>query len=445
MARLVDRIRRHWTDGQSQHGRIARDFLLISLFVFVGKLASAGKEMAIAWRYGVSATVDAYVFIMSIVGWPVVIWGSILTVVLVPLAARLRSDNPAELPRFRSELLGLNLLLGLALLLGFWLVLPPLLSAGWLGLSGQALTEGLRMVGGLALLAPFGVIIGLLSTWLLAASRHRNTLFEAIPALVLLAFLLLPPGWMPEPLLWGTVAGFALQMAALGVPLRRCGELPGPQFKWRSPAWQFFWAGIGIMAVGQVMASGAAMVDQFLAAGLDAGALSTLGYASRVLALLMGLGATAISRATLPVFSSASAQGKDMVRTLAMYWAALMFALGLLVLLVMWVGAPLVVRVLFQRGAFTPDDTLAVASILRISLLQVPFYFPALVFVSALAAQRGHAKIALSGALNLVVKLPIALVLVRLFQLEGLVISTAAMYAISVILLYVMLRMHRGT
>lgn len=445
MSALTERLRRRWDGLQSSHRRIALDFVWVGLFVFVGKLASAAKEMAIAWRYGVGATVDAYVFIVNLVAWPVGIWDSILVVVLVPLVVRLRSDNPSEHRRFRSELLGLTLLLGLASLVILWLLLPPLLSAGWLGLSGQALAEGLRMVGGLALIAPLGLVSGLFATWLLAAGRHRNTLFEAIPPFVLLVFLLLPQGWVPEPLLWGTVAGFALHVAALAAPLGQSGELPTPALGWRSPAWQFFWTGIGIMAVGQAMASGATMVDQFLAAGLDPGSLATLGYANRVLALLTGLGATAIGRATLPVFSQASAQGQHVVKALALRWAALMFGLGVLVSLVVWVGAPWLVRALFERGAFTPADTLAVSAILRVCLLQLPLYFPALVFVSALAALGGHAKIALSGALNLIIKLPVALLLVRVSQLEGLVVSTAVMYAVSVILLYVLLRLHRAT
>jgi putative peptidoglycan lipid II flippase len=114
-------------------------------------------------------------------------------------------------------------------------------------------------------------------------------------------------------------------------------------------------------------------------------------------------------------------------------------------LAVMWAIAPWVVRILFERGAFTPSDTHAVTQILRLALWQLPFYFPALVFVAALAAQRGHARIALSGALNLVFKLPIALVLVHLYQLEGLVASTVVMYALSAALLYVLATRHQPT
>ena len=111
----------------------------------------------------------------------------------------------------------------------------------------------------------------------------------------------------------------------------------------------------------------------------------------------------------------------------------------------MWAIAPWVVRLLFQRGAFTPSDTQAVTQILRLALWQLPFYFSGLVFVAALAAQRGHARIALSGALNLVIKLPIALALVHLYQLEGLVVSTVVMYALAAVLLYVLVTTHQRT
>ena len=440
MPSIIERIRRHLSNPDSQHRQIALGFLWVSMFVFVGKLAGAAKEMTIAWRYGVGPTVDAYVFVYNLVSWPVSVWFSILTVVLLPLVARLRSEAPGSLPRFRAELLGLTLLLGLALGLLAWLGLPALLRTGWLGLSGPALQQALHMAGGLALLAPLGTIISLFSAWLLAAGHHRNTLFEAIPALVLLFALLLSPGWLPEPLLWGTVAGFALHAAALGVPLLHRGQLQMPRLAQRSPAWQFFWASIGIMALGQVLASLTNLLDQFFAAGLDAGSLSTLSYANRILALILGLGATAISRATLPVFSRDVARGGANITALALRWSTWMLMLGLLALLLSWLLAPLMVRVLFERGAFTANDTHAVSGVLRYALFQVVFYFPGLVLVSALAAQRRHAWIALSGAINLVCKLPLAFLLTHQFGLYGLVSSTVLMYALSAALLFVFVK-----
>ncbi|MCC7360128.1 MAG: polysaccharide biosynthesis C-terminal domain-containing protein [Anaerolineales bacterium] len=435
MPAIADRIRRHLADPHSEHRKIALGFVWVGLFVFIGKLAGAAKEITIAWRYGVSETVDAYVFILNLVNWPVAVWFSVLTVVLVPLTARLRHDAPGELPRFRAELLGLALLIGVGLGLLAWLGLPILLRAGWLGLSGTALSEALQMAGGLSLLVPMGTVISLFSAWLLAAGHHRNTLFEAIPAFALLVALLLPPAWLPEPLLWGTVTGFALHMSALGLPLHRRGALPPPTFRQRSPAWTAFWGGFGVMSVGQVLTTSTNLIDQLFAAGLGEGALASLSYAGRILALLLGLGAIAVGRATLPVFSAANEGGEARVTALALRWAMLMLAAGSVALLVAWPLAPWGVSLLLERGAFTTRDTREVTMLFRLMALQLPFYFSALVLVSALAAQRRHRWIAVSGGANLLSKVPLALWLVPLYGIQGLVLSTVIMYAVSAALL----------
>ena len=45
--------------------------------------------MAIAYRYGVSSGGDAYLFLFNILIWSICVWITDLTVVLVPLAARI--------------------------------------------------------------------------------------------------------------------------------------------------------------------------------------------------------------------------------------------------------------------------------------------------------------------------------------------------------------------
>ena len=441
MSSFMARMRQHLRKPASEHRQIAQGFLWVSLFVLVGKLAGAGKEMAIAWRYGTSTEVDAYVFVFNMVNWPVTVWMSIVAVVLLPLAARLKKQAPAQLHLFRAELLGFAVLVGALLGLLVWALLPILTPKGH---ASSALLDALPSASWLALLTPLGTVIGLLSAWLMASGRHRNTLFEGIPALTLLLALLMPASWLQAPLVWGTVIGFALHLVALAIPLWRSGQLPMPKLDWQSDAWPHFWTGMGIMVLGQALTSCTTLVDQFFAIDLGPGALSTLSYANRILALVTGLGATAISRATLPVFSEAATQGSASVNTLALQWFKWMLGLALLALVVCWPLAPWMVRLLFERGAFTAHDSQAVTELLRLSLLQVLFFFPALVLVNALAAQRRHRWIALSGGINLALKLPLACVLVQMHGVQGLVLSTVVMYAVSCGLLWTWVR-HKPT
>ncbi len=408
--------------------------------MLVGKLVGAAKEMAIAWRYGVSATVDAYVFVFNLVNFPISVWFSVLSIVLIPVVTRLRNNSPAEPARFQAEATGLTVIMGTCLCLLLWQGIPVLLKEGRFNLTGQSLTEALSMAKALSLILPLGFLASLFSAWMMAEGRHRNTLLEGMPALVILFALLLPVGWIPEPLIFGTIAGFGAQLLALMWSLQRNDGLSGPSFRFQSPAWQGFLAGVGIIALGQVLASVTGLVDQFFAAGLSEGALSTLSYANRILALILGMGATAIGRATLPIFSLARTQGEKDVNALALKWARWMFLGGCVVAIIGAFASPFVVKLLFERGAFTPENTETVASVLCWSLIQVPFYFSALVLVSALGAGRNYLLIAFSGAANLLFKLVLANLMIERFKLLGLVLSTSAMYALSLLTLYFFVR-----
>lgn len=437
MWRVITRVRRRVTDADARHKRIAAGFLWVSLFVLAGKLAGAAKEIAIAWRYGVGPSVDAYVFLYNVITWPVSVWLSVLTVVLVPLMVRTGKAEPMLLRPFRGEALGMTLCAGAALGVLVLVGIGPLLATDWAGLHGDALQQALVMAGPLTLTIPLGLVAALFSVWMMASGRYGNTLLEAVPALGLLAALLLPAGWITNPLVWGTVAGFAMQVLGLALTLHRTGELAAPAFSMRSPVWRGFWSSMGVLATGQFLSSLTLVVDQFFAAGLGAGALATLGYANRILALIQGMGALAIARSTLPVFSEARSQRGLDARAVAMRWAQLMFVGGLLAAVICAVAAPQIVGVLFQRGAFTADNTEAVARLFAYSLVQIPFYFASVVFASALGSAGWYASIALAGSVNLLSKLVCAWLLVQRYQLTGLVLSSAVMYACSCAVLYV--------
>lgn len=431
--RLASRLR----DAHPDHRAIARGMAWVALFVLLGSVARAAREVAIAYRYGVSAEVDAYLFVFNLVNWPVAVWFSVLTVVLVPLAARIRHGASAELPRFRSELLGLTLLLGLALAILSWFGLPFLLRSSWTGLPGATVAIAINMVPKLTLLAPMGVVISLFSVWMLAASRHANTLLESVPAIVVLIALLAFPGGGVQPLVWGTLAGFAFHLVSLSASLARKGEIEAPRFIRQSPQWTPFWQGFGFMLGGQALMSFIGIIDQFFAAHLGTGAIAELGYANRLLTLLLALGATAVSRATLPVFSHAQAQGKTELTSIAFHWIRLLFVVGLIAMIIAWGASSWGVKVLFQRGAFTPHDTQVVAEILRYGLAQLPFYFAGLVMVSLLVSQRKYRVIFIIGALNLLVKLVFNALSVPYFGVSGLMIATSAMSMFSCILLVI--------
>jgi peptidoglycan biosynthesis protein MviN/MurJ (putative lipid II flippase) len=101
--------------------------------------------------------------------------------------------------------------------------------------------------------------------------------------------------------------------------------------------------------------------------------------------------------------------------------------------------APWGVAVLFERGAFTADDTLAVARVFSFGLPQLPFYCAGLVLAALLAAAGNYWVIAGIGAVNLAVKVLANFLLIPVFGIAGITLATSITYAVSMAIMVVVL------
>lgn len=428
MEGVVGKIKSNLLNRNSLHRRIAFGFLRVGVFVLIAKLVGAAKEVLLAWCYGVSGSIDSYVFVVNIVNWPVSILFGVFSAVVVPLILDVRNNTPAELPRFQRELLGVSILIGIF----FWGVsywaFPAATRYGWFGLSGVALAQAMEIIRPLSVLALVGPTISLFSVWLLALGSHRNTLFEAVPAFVICIFLMISGKYSFDVLIWGTVAGYIFQLIVLALSLLLAGELKLPTIFIKSPVWGVLWRGMAFMVIGQFMISLTGIIDQLVAAKLSAGTLSAINYSNKLLSLVLGIGAIAISRAMLPVFSDTHSMGANCINEVAIKWARWMFFIGLGVLIIGWLLAPFLVKVLFQRGAFTSENGVYVVSTLRYALIQVPFYAFSVALVNVVASQKKYKVLLVSGVIGLIVKIFTVLLLVPYFKAAGLMISAAFVY-----------------
>ena len=419
----------------SDNQTIARGMATVAALVLLGSVARAGREMAIAYRYGISAEVDAYLFVFNLINWPLAVWFSVLTVVLVPLAARIRSQTPLELPAFRAELLGLTLMVGAIFAGSIMWFLPWVLSSPMFGLAPQVANRSLAMVAPMSSLAFFGALIGLFSVWTMAAGKHTNTLLESLPSICVLLAILLFPYDSTLPLVGGTVAGFAIQALALLLLLVYGNEMERPRIGMQSPHWTSFFQGFGIMLAGQVLMSVTTLIDQFFAGEMGAGNIATLNYANRILTLLTGVGAMAVSRATLPVFSRTRTLGGAHTANLARLWAFRLFLIGLLTMAAAWLAAPWIVKIFFERGAFKEENSLAVVNVFRVCVLQIPLYFASIVVTSYFSSQSAYKVLFWSGAVALTVKWAASALFTIHWGLNGLPLASAAMYTATLTML----------
>ena len=382
------------TDTSPQHTSLTRQMLWVACLLLLTKAIGAGKEVLLASAYGTGPLMDAYQFTLQMVSWPVSIFLAIGSAALVPAYASLQAQNPHQLRRFRAQVHGATLALALALSLA-WVtasIHSPLLNT-WSGLSVSAQQHATQFALPMTWLMACGVYTALLMAECISGQHQISTLLESAPALVLGALLLATtaPGF--DTLVLGTVGGAVAQVMLLAACTAWYMRLPQPSARCQHAAWPPLLAAIGTLLLAQVLQAATSVIDQFWAARAGQGAVSVMGYANRLLFLMLGLGSVAIARVLLPTLARLSAahpQHIHQARQLAQAWAARVFGLSALGTLVLWPLAPWLVATLFERGAFGPADTQRVAAFLQISWLQVPATLASLVLIQQVLAEQRY-------------------------------------------------------
>jgi peptidoglycan biosynthesis protein MviN/MurJ (putative lipid II flippase) len=186
------------------------------------------------------------------------------------------------------------------------------------------------------------------------------------------------------------------------------------------------------MGAGQFAMSFTQPIDHWFAAHVGSGAIATLGYANRIISLGMALGATVIARATLPIFSEGVARGdSERIRRYALGWAGSTLLVGIVGAALLWLIAPSLVAVLFERGAFSSTDTREVAEAMRWGVWQLAPYLAGLVLVSHLASEGRYQLIGAIASANILIKLFATSVLAQRLGVNGILLATVVMYALS--------------
>ena len=423
-----DFVRARLSSLESDHRLILAGMARVILFVAIGRLAGAAKEIALAYRFGIGELTDAYATLITVVLWPVALWLTAVSATIVPLEAR--TADARAISQFRSELTAGALTLGVLLSLAGMVFMKFAAAASAPGNSIAYSPVMLGMIPVGVLLLPLGLMIGLCSTWTLGSGRHTNTLLEGVPALVVATAIIALPELGASGLVWATVAGFVAHLLLLAIPLVMRGELPVPSVRFKSALWRQFFSGFGLLLAGQALMASVVLIDQAIAVGLGAGAPSTLSYSNRVLAFVMGLGALAVTRATLPVFVKAAERDPSGLFRVAGKWAFAMLICGLAAAaLSAWLAEP-VVSLLFERGAFTHDDKVRVAALFRASLPQMPMFLAGLVLASVASSRGRYGLIFAACASALLSKLAANALLVPHWGLIGLVLGWAVMYSV---------------
>lgn len=428
----------------SVNRRILGAALTVGGFSVLVKIAAMAKELTVAYQFGTGDAVDAFLIAYLIPQLVINVVAGSLAPAFTPVYIKVRETEGAVASRrlFESATAGSAAIL-LILTCGLILFMPLMLRVLGSGFSTEklALTRSLFV-----LLSPVVLLNALVTMWtavLNAEHRFASLAFApvCVPLLTLVMILVAGRSWGIYALAWGTVIGFLGQCGVLAVAVARQGLPVVPRWTGVTPAMRRVASQYLPMVAGAALATSSWSIGQAMAAMLPAGSVASLNYGNKVVSMISEIGSMALATAVLPHFSVMVARRE---------WAAIRQTLRVYVRLIILVAvpatvglvvaSPMIVRILFQRGAFTEADTRLVATIQAVYLAQVPFVLVGMLFVR-LASSLQRNRILLVGAMiTLPLNIVLNLVSMRLLGVGGIALSTTLVFVVSCCYLMISVR-----
>jgi putative peptidoglycan lipid II flippase len=392
----------------------------------LSRVLGLGREAVVVGLYGLTADSSSFATAATV---PTMVFdllvGGAISAALVPVLSE-HADDRSTFGRVVGALLALAVVA--MALVGLALELAAPLVVGLLGASRDPVVfaETTQL---LRIMLPAVLFLGAAGVVQAALQARGRFAFAALSAAgfnagIIAAGLTLGPRLGPPALALGVVVGAALQLAILWPGLRdtfspRGGWLLRPD--WRHPAVGRALRLYAPVAAGLVLSQVGIVIDRYLAWTTGEGSIALMRTATTLVQLPLGLVATALSFAVLPSLSRA-ADDAEFRRTLGFG-----LRLALLLMIPTTLGLVLlrepVLRLLFERGAFTPQDTALTGQAFAWYAPQMPFWAVDQLLIFAFYARRDTRTPVLVGVFGTLLYLAVALLTVRALGVFGLILA----------------------
>ncbi|NLA58626.1 MAG: murein biosynthesis integral membrane protein MurJ [Firmicutes bacterium] len=361
---------------------LAKTAVLMMFLIFVSRILGFVRLRAASEVFGRTWHTDAFnaAFVIPDLMYYLLVGGALSSAFIPVFTSYLAKGEEDEGWNLASSFLNLTFLtLVVFSLLGtiFSPQLAPLVAYNFTGEQRELLVYLMRiMFPAVFFTALSGLAVGVLNSY------QRFVLPVMGPILynigIILGAYLLGPRIGIVGMAIGTVAGAVANFTLQLVQLRRWRSNYHLKIDWRHPGMRRIFALMGPTVVSLSIAQVNLIISQHLASALAKGTITALSLANRLMQFPLGVFAMGISQVIFPTMTRQAAVGDwpalrhTFSRGLrSIFFITIPSAVGLLAL-----GEP-IIRLLFQAGAFGPEDTAATAYALL-------FYAPGLVALSGI-------------------------------------------------------------
>ncbi|MEK6759372.1 MAG: murein biosynthesis integral membrane protein MurJ [Deltaproteobacteria bacterium] len=242
--------------------------------------------------------------------------------------------------------------------------------------------------------------------------------------------------WGIKAVVFGLLIGFVFQVIALFFALFSAGLLP----RFRRSRFDEFKGALRLIGprLGSVGVNRAIIgVDRFFASQLGAGSVSALTYSYRLTQMPVLMAIEALGKTIMPGLAKDAAQGRtDKLRKfIPTALGYILFGLAPMVLILIYYDEQ-IIRLLYERGSFTPEDTVVAARVLVWYAVAIVFASVSMLLSGIFFATGDTLTPFKISCVSLFLNAAMDYILMRFFGITGIAMATVCVAVVSMCLLY---------
>ncbi len=416
-----------------KRGDIGTAAMIVAGGILLSRILGILRDSIFAAMLGSDDVTDIYVAAFRIPDFAnYLLAGGFLTITFIPIFAQYLADDDEDegWRAFSSILRWLTLAITGAIVIA-WFATPGILDWLYPDFTAEQVASTTTLTR-IVLPAQFAFVVGAM----FAAVQYAKGVF-AIPTIAPIAYNLgiITGGIVyavatgtPDPagFIWGALIGAFIGNFALQIwGAHRVGMRLYMRSTWKHPAVLTYLAIALPLMLGQSIVALDEIFMSVFGQRAGSGAQTNLQYARRIMFVPIGVIAQAAAVAAYPTLARLFAERRhaEMLDTVN---RALRYVLVLSIGAAGLVAAMTVptIRVLFERGAFTPENTDAVASALFMYAFGIPIWGALQIITRAFYAKREMWTPVIVGTVTTFLAVPLYFVMVEAFGFQGVAITS---------------------
>jgi len=426
---------------------ITKTAFIITMITAGSRILGFLREAVIAYVFGVGAVTDAYAVALRVMTTAGLVTSVYLTTTFVPSYVRIREKKGDKLALLAANnALGVSLAINVVLALLLFFSAPVILRI-LTGFEDVQMAYAITAINILLIQLPVLTFVNFFSGYLNARKSFFGPSFIGIPMNVVFIIVCLALGTASGAagLSGASLMGVVSMFFVMFIWLPKEKYKYGFSVKFNTPEIRHDIKILIPALLGSALVDLKAWIDTIIATHLGEGNAAAIGFSSRLLGFVSGLIVLPLAGMTYAYMSEYAAKN-DIKKMLEILWKTVRVIL-FIVLPIVIIAMPAsfdVVRIVYERGQFTPEATLLTGTALRWympGLLGLSLYIFLVRFFYGMQDTKTPMFV---GIVAMGVNIALSIALSRIMGIGGLTLATSIGHTLSALLLLSLLRRKMG-